>query len=170
MVFNTYKVNYYSASVLHWTAFFILYNQWTLHSSSSKSTKCQFTTEEVECSKLWLMLFHFGLLFGFNLKRNDLGISLLEPYYRRMAMLKLLVDHLCQVWRWSWCCITSCTGIYKRDLLSLFPLFHLPMFPQQPQQLDETMRIPKETIDILKDQVFAFDTFFVTSQEPYEVS
>ncbi|MBA0842183.1 hypothetical protein Goarm_002027, partial [Gossypium armourianum] len=36
------------------------------------------------------------------------------------------------------------------------------------QQLDESMRIPKETIDILKDQVFAFDTFFVTSQEPYE--
>ncbi|KAK4746953.1 hypothetical protein SAY87_025990 [Trapa incisa] len=36
------------------------------------------------------------------------------------------------------------------------------------QQLDESMRIPKETIDILKDQVFGFDTFFVTSQEPYE--
>lgn len=29
--------------------------------------------------------------------------------------------------------------------------------------------IPKETIDILKGQVFGFDTFFVTSQEPYEV-
>jgi hypothetical protein len=37
------------------------------------------------------------------------------------------------------------------------------------QQLDETTRIPKETIDILKDQVFGFDTFFVTTQEPYEV-
>ncbi|CAI9091677.1 OLC1v1026761C2 [Oldenlandia corymbosa var. corymbosa] len=36
------------------------------------------------------------------------------------------------------------------------------------QQLDESMRISKETIDILKDQVFGFDTFFVTSQEPYE--
>lgn len=36
--------------------------------------------------------------------------------------------------------------------------------------MDEAMRIPKETIDILKDQVFGFDTFFVTSQEPYEVS
>lgn len=31
------------------------------------------------------------------------------------------------------------------------------------------MRIPKETIEVLKDQVFGFDTFFVTSQEPYEV-
>ncbi|XP_025014489.2 probable zinc metalloprotease EGY2, chloroplastic isoform X1 [Ricinus communis] len=36
------------------------------------------------------------------------------------------------------------------------------------QQLDESFRIPKGTIDILKDQVFGFDTFFVTSQEPYE--
>lgn len=46
----------------------------------------------------------------------------------------------------------------------------LHLFPEQPQQMDEAMRIPKETIDILKDQVFGFDTFFVTSQEPYEVS
>jgi hypothetical protein len=38
------------------------------------------------------------------------------------------------------------------------------------QQLDESVRIPKATIDILKDQVFGFDTFFVTSQEPYEVT
>ncbi|PIA59348.1 hypothetical protein AQUCO_00400319v1 [Aquilegia coerulea] len=36
------------------------------------------------------------------------------------------------------------------------------------KQLGEPIRIPKETIDILKDQVFGFDTFFVTSQEPYE--
>ncbi|OVA06493.1 Peptidase M50 [Macleaya cordata] len=36
------------------------------------------------------------------------------------------------------------------------------------KQLGESVRIPKETIDILKDQVFGFDTFFVTSQEPYE--
>ncbi|CAA7040317.1 unnamed protein product [Microthlaspi erraticum] len=35
-------------------------------------------------------------------------------------------------------------------------------------QLDESMRLPKETIDILMGQVFGFDTFFVTSQEPYE--
>ncbi|KAI3458572.1 hypothetical protein Pfo_015235 [Paulownia fortunei] len=36
------------------------------------------------------------------------------------------------------------------------------------QEFDESIRIPKETIEILKDQVFGFDTFFVTSQEPYE--
>ncbi|KAK6135828.1 hypothetical protein DH2020_030436 [Rehmannia glutinosa] len=36
------------------------------------------------------------------------------------------------------------------------------------QEFDESIRIPKETIDILKDQVFGFYTFFVTSQEPYE--
>lgn len=40
---------------------------------------------------------------------------------------------------------------------------------KQPQQLEEIIMIPKETIDILKDQVFGFDSFFVTSQEPYEV-
>ncbi|XWS56702.1 hypothetical protein CRYUN_Cryun09bG0108300 [Craigia yunnanensis] len=43
-----------------------------------------------------------------------------------------------------------------------------PLPGVKPQQLDESMRILKETVDILKDQVFAFDTFFVTSQEPYE--
>ncbi|XP_044507284.1 probable zinc metalloprotease EGY2, chloroplastic isoform X2 [Mangifera indica] len=43
-----------------------------------------------------------------------------------------------------------------------------PLPGVKPQQMDEAMRIPKETIDILKDQVFGFDTFFVTSQEPYE--
>ncbi|XP_019241369.1 PREDICTED: probable zinc metalloprotease EGY2, chloroplastic isoform X5 [Nicotiana attenuata] len=37
-----------------------------------------------------------------------------------------------------------------------------------PLQLDESIRIPKETIEILRNQVFGFDTFFVTSQEPYE--
>ncbi|CAO2185564.1 unnamed protein product [Urochloa humidicola] len=40
--------------------------------------------------------------------------------------------------------------------------------PGMKQQLDDAERIPKATIDILKDQVFGFDTFFVTSQEPYE--
>ncbi|KAL6627470.1 hypothetical protein ACP70R_031196 [Stipagrostis hirtigluma subsp. patula] len=40
--------------------------------------------------------------------------------------------------------------------------------PGMKQQLDDSVRIPKTTIDILKDQVFGFDTFFVTSQEPYE--
>ncbi|XP_055830844.1 probable zinc metalloprotease EGY2, chloroplastic [Solanum dulcamara] len=37
-----------------------------------------------------------------------------------------------------------------------------------PQQLDESIRIPRETVEILRNQVFSFDTFFVTSQEPYE--
>lgn len=36
------------------------------------------------------------------------------------------------------------------------------------KQFGEPIKITKETIDIFKDQVFAFDTFFVTSQEPYE--
>lgn len=43
-----------------------------------------------------------------------------------------------------------------------------PLPGVKPQQLDESIRIPKETIDILRNQVFGFDTFFVTSQEPYE--
>lgn len=43
-----------------------------------------------------------------------------------------------------------------------------PLPGVKPQQLDELIMIPKETIDILKGQVFGFDTFFVTSQEPYE--
>lgn len=32
----------------------------------------------------------------------------------------------------------------------------------------ETGRIPKNVLDILRDQVFGFDTYFVTGQEPYE--
>uniref|UniRef100_A0A803NDE9 Zinc metalloprotease EGY2, chloroplastic n=1 Tax=Chenopodium quinoa TaxID=63459 RepID=A0A803NDE9_CHEQI len=43
-----------------------------------------------------------------------------------------------------------------------------PLPGVKPQQLDETIRIPKEIVDILRDQVFGFDTFFVTGQEPYE--
>ncbi|KAI3734934.1 hypothetical protein L6452_14416 [Arctium lappa] len=43
-----------------------------------------------------------------------------------------------------------------------------PLPGVKPQQLDDIIMIPKETVDILKDQVFGFDTFFVTSQEPYE--
>ncbi|KAL3718015.1 hypothetical protein ACJRO7_003191 [Eucalyptus globulus] len=43
-----------------------------------------------------------------------------------------------------------------------------PLPGVKPQQLDESMRMSKETIEVLKDQVFGFDTFFVTSQEPYE--
>ncbi|XP_020574134.1 probable zinc metalloprotease EGY2, chloroplastic [Phalaenopsis equestris] len=36
------------------------------------------------------------------------------------------------------------------------------------KNIRESIRISKATIDILKDQVFGFDTFFVTNQEPYE--
>ncbi|KAH7537536.1 hypothetical protein FEM48_Zijuj03G0103500 [Ziziphus jujuba var. spinosa] len=43
-----------------------------------------------------------------------------------------------------------------------------PLPGVKPQQLDEQIKIPKETIEILKSQVFGFDTFFVTSQDPYE--
>ncbi|KAJ6690184.1 hypothetical protein OIU85_006464 [Salix viminalis] len=43
-----------------------------------------------------------------------------------------------------------------------------PLPGVKPQQLDGSIRIPKETVDILRNQVFGFDTFFVTSQEPYE--
>lgn len=50
-----------------------------------------------------------------------------------------------------------------------FIYLFIKSFCEQPLQLDDSMRLPKETIDILKDQVFGFDTFFVTSQEPYEV-
>lgn len=40
--------------------------------------------------------------------------------------------------------------------------------PGVKREFDQSIRIPKETIDVLKDQVFGFDTFFITSQEPYE--
>ncbi|XP_076919419.1 putative zinc metalloprotease EGY2, chloroplastic [Bidens hawaiensis] len=43
-----------------------------------------------------------------------------------------------------------------------------PLPGVKPQELEDIIMIPKETIDILKDQVFGFDTFFITSQEPYE--
>ncbi|KAL5568533.1 hypothetical protein UlMin_025108, partial [Ulmus minor] len=43
-----------------------------------------------------------------------------------------------------------------------------PLPGVKPQQLDESIRIPKDIIEILKTQVFGFDTFFVTGQEPYE--
>lgn len=46
----------------------------------------------------------------------------------------------------------------------------LPKCFKQPQQLDEAITIPKETVEVLRGQVFGFDTFFVTGQEPYEVS
>ncbi|XP_052188040.1 probable zinc metalloprotease EGY2, chloroplastic isoform X3 [Diospyros lotus] len=43
-----------------------------------------------------------------------------------------------------------------------------PLPGVKPQQLDESARIPKETIEILRNQVFGFDTFFVINEEPYE--
>ncbi|MFS7994525.1 hypothetical protein Hanom_Chr12g01107091 [Helianthus anomalus] len=43
-----------------------------------------------------------------------------------------------------------------------------PLPGVKPQELDDVIMIPKETIDILKDQVFGFNNFFITSQEPYE--
>ncbi|XP_058748188.1 probable zinc metalloprotease EGY2, chloroplastic isoform X2 [Vicia villosa] len=43
-----------------------------------------------------------------------------------------------------------------------------PLPGVKPQQLDDVIKIPKETIEIFKNQVFGFDTFFVTSQDPYE--
>ncbi|CAL5190114.1 unnamed protein product [Lathyrus oleraceus] len=43
-----------------------------------------------------------------------------------------------------------------------------PLPGVKPQQLGDVIKIPKETIEIFKNQVFGFDTFFVTSQDPYE--
>ncbi|KAK4277851.1 hypothetical protein QN277_015783 [Acacia crassicarpa] len=43
-----------------------------------------------------------------------------------------------------------------------------PLPGVKPQQLEEAIKIPKETIEVLKNQVFGFDTFFITSQDPYE--
>ncbi|KAL9316261.1 hypothetical protein ACSQ67_017262 [Phaseolus vulgaris] len=43
-----------------------------------------------------------------------------------------------------------------------------PLPGVKPQKLDEAIQIPKEAIEILRNQVFGFDTFFVTSQDPYE--
>ncbi|KMS99355.1 hypothetical protein BVRB_2g044800 isoform A [Beta vulgaris subsp. vulgaris] len=55
--------------------------------------------------------------------------------------------------------VSKILTIHKLPVVHLFQL----------QQLDEAVRIPKETIDILRDQVFGFDTFFVTGQEAYEI-
>ncbi|XP_027939432.1 probable zinc metalloprotease EGY2, chloroplastic isoform X3 [Vigna unguiculata] len=43
-----------------------------------------------------------------------------------------------------------------------------PLPSVKPQKLDEAIKIPMETIEILRNQVFGFDTFFVISQDPYE--
>ncbi|KAI9119827.1 hypothetical protein K1719_009216 [Acacia pycnantha] len=45
-----------------------------------------------------------------------------------------------------------------------------PLPGVKPQKLEEAIKIPKETIEVLKNQVFGFDTFFITSQEPYEMA
>ncbi|AED90918.1 unnamed protein product [Arabidopsis thaliana] len=59
--------------------------------------------------------------------------------------------------------------IYKDDSIMFSGcLSFIKSCCEQPLQLDDSMRLPKETIDILRGQVFGFDTFFVTSQEPYE--
>ncbi|KAI3836872.1 hypothetical protein MKW98_005205 [Papaver atlanticum] len=59
---------------------------------------------------------------------------------------------------------SSLPGLKEGDNLEVASGSPLPGL----KQLSESYRIPKETIDILKDQVFGFDTFFVTSYEPYE--
>ncbi|XP_076931165.1 putative zinc metalloprotease EGY2, chloroplastic [Bidens hawaiensis] len=43
---------------------------------------------------------------------------------------------------------------------------HLPYV--KPHQLDGIITIPSETIEILKERVFGFDTFFITSRESYQ--
>lgn len=80
----------------------------------------------------------------------------------------------------QWVTSARCEGDYNicsafptlQEALSFFhfsPVFLFFLCSKQPQQLDEAIKIPKETIEILKNQVFGFDTFFVTSQDPYEV-
>lgn len=80
----------------------------------------------------------------------------------------------------QWITSARCEGDYILypvfpTLLEAFSFFYSSsvflffICSKQPQQLDEVIKIPKETIEILKNQVFGFDTFFVTSQDPYEV-
>uniref|UniRef100_A0A7N0UBL3 Peptidase M50 domain-containing protein n=1 Tax=Kalanchoe fedtschenkoi TaxID=63787 RepID=A0A7N0UBL3_KALFE len=62
---------------------------------------------------------------------------------------------------------TKSQGVVEdADIVEVATGSPLPGLKQQ--QFGEFERISKEVIDILKDQVFGFDTFFVTSQEPYE--
>lgn len=62
----------------------------------------------------------------------------------------------------------SKTKVISQDADNLEVTSGSPLPGVKLQQLDELIMIPKETVDILKSQVFGFDTFFVTSQEPYE--
>lgn len=64
----------------------------------------------------------------------------------------------------------SLSCIRSGMLLFNFSVFFVFLSFVQPQQLEEAIKIPKETIEVLKNQVFGFDTFFITSQDPYEVS
>ncbi|KAM7499357.1 hypothetical protein LguiA_023771 [Lonicera macranthoides] len=59
-------------------------------------------------------------------------------------------------------------GITAQDADTVKVTSGSPLPGVKPPKIDEFIRIPKETIDMLKDQIFGFDTFFVTSQEPYE--
>ncbi|CAM8919966.1 unnamed protein product [Rhodiola kirilowii] len=62
---------------------------------------------------------------------------------------------------------TKSQGIAEdADIVEVASGSPLPGLKQQ--QFGAFERISKEVIDVLKDQVFGFDTFFVTSQEPYE--
>ncbi|KAJ1691395.1 hypothetical protein LUZ63_015550 [Rhynchospora breviuscula] len=63
---------------------------------------------------------------------------------------------------------TSTTNLTEEKPEEIVDVASGSPLPGMRQQLDETVRIPKETIDALKDQVFGFDTFFVTTHEPYE--
>ncbi|CAM0878595.1 unnamed protein product [Alopecurus aequalis] len=60
------------------------------------------------------------------------------------------------------------TGSAKQAPVEVVDVASGSPLPGMKQQLDDASAIPKETVDILKDQVFSFDTFFVSSHEPYE--
>ena len=94
-------------------------------------------------------------------------VLLIRWFYRMIMKFKLRVVRLFQVWRWLQC--SSYMLCWCLSPLTLMESTSLFLYEQQ-QEFDESIRISKETIDILKDQVFGFDTFFITSQEPYEVS
>ncbi|MFS8014800.1 hypothetical protein Hanom_Chr15g01348721 [Helianthus anomalus] len=49
----------------------------------------------------------------------------------------------------------------KIEITSGSPLPGVKLNISLPQELDDVIMIPKETIDILKDQVFGFNTFFI---------
>lgn len=85
----------------------------------------------------------------------------------KVIMIETVLVILCRVASILFCCFES---LYLFLFVAEHDIIIFPKYPEQPQELGEFERIPKETIDILKDQVFGFDTYFVTGQEPYEVS